>query len=357
MRRALNSIAANLTRIRTRKAMARRAIAGGLLPLRAGRWRLGSSFSVHSALASLPPPLDAAKQWGGWRSGGLLKQAMALAEKAVPPWTVRVAAPPTPAAPALACDVVLINRLGEPVGFDTDESQVVRLIGDAELDAITISAERLGAAYACVAPRRVPGTGYTTEPLIAGRNFAQAGPDERLAMVHQFWAGLVRQPAASLSPECLAAWTRSAREVIASRGHDQDMQSQLQTGMDELIARAKVCFTHGDLFADNIIVAADGPILIDIDKAGLAPAFTDVVTLLLFESRTLRDDLARAYFAGRFDEHLKRLGCTLSTVDSGLERLVQIYGWLSWKLTTETLSPLNIARLLEVLDDHTDARR
>jgi hypothetical protein len=110
-------------------------------------------------------------------------------------------------------------------------------------------------------------------------------------------------------------------------------------------------------FGENIIINSTGrPIIIDIDKAGIAPTFTDIMTLFVFEARTLRFDLMDKFFRGDYDAELNKLGLPLETDKNNNVKLAVFITWLGWKMTTERFAEINLTRFFNVLTKYIDIK-
>lgn len=349
-------IADQVRRITRRKELARALITKGDFPVRQGRWVIGPQFSRHASVKALPAPLDSVKQWGGWRKGSALKLLRGLLVDILPP---RRAHRERPSDFAYACDVVLINRLKKAVGFDLSASKVVRQASPEECIAHARAHFQVSQIYPCVPFHIDKERGFIIEPMIAGHPFHAASDSERDRAVELFLQRLCAAPAEQPGRDETNRWRQTCHEMIRRWIGEVSRQTAVLEIVDAVIDAAKWSWAHGDLFAENIIVTSDGPIVIDYDKAGIAPSFTEIMTLAIFEARNLRPAPLECLFSGRYDAELAALGAKVGHPDAADQARGLFFAWLGWKTSLEDFGELNVMRYIDAaegaIDD--DARR
>ena len=344
---ALLKIADQVHRIRRRKRLARTLISDSRFPLRAGRWIIGPQFSRHASVQSLPPPLDSVKQWGGWRRGTWLKRARDLLTDIVPPWGVQRE---DRGSSVCSCDVVLINRMKRPVGFDLLAGKVVREAASDERERLRQAHSRISALYPCVPFEVDEVHGLVIEPMLKGHAFHAATAIERARALELFLHALVAADPEDAPQAASDKWRRHSHDLIRVWVGDGPDGDAVLAGVDAIVAKAKWCWTHGDLFAENIIVTSSGPIVIDYDKADVAPAFTEVMTLAVFEARNLRSSILEGLLWGEHGERLMVLGALAQTPSTPSDKRALFFAWLGWKTTLEDFDEINLRRYVEAAE-------
>jgi thiamine kinase-like enzyme len=337
----------NLRGIACKKRLAAEIIAKGNFPIRTGLWFVGPEFSRNYAVPKLPSPLDGVKRWGGWRKGKILKLFVRLFEVLIYPWITYASRPQNA---QFVADVVLVNRLHEPIGFDLKEHKVIKSMSIRQIRLLETCVSHLDKIYLCVPFQADHESGYTFEDMISGSVFSVTSEEVRIDCVQHFFEGLRSATSLVLDSEAIDRWHTACRELLSQNSDSNLEHYKIIKYVDELIVKAKTTWVHGDLFGENIIVTSEGAVLIDYDKSGIAPTFTDIMTLFVFEARTLRFDLMDIFFQGGFDKEFISLGCQLDGEDVFLQRVSIFISWLGWKMTTEDFSLINMKRFLEVLE-------
>ena len=339
-----NKIVSNCRGIIYKKKLASKIITRGSFPLRPGLWIIGPDFSRNIAVKKLPPPLDKVKQWGGWRSDKILKVFVRLSRLLIYPW---VAYTSKQSVSKYVADVVLLNRLNETVGFDL---KVIKPISHHQLRVIETSVLHLSKIYTCVSFQVDYKAGYIFENMISGSVFSVVSDEVRSSCVNGFFEGLQVSTPMELDSESVDRWHTACHELLPQIPCAELFHHNIIKHIDEIITDSKRSWIHGDLFGENIIVTTDGAVVIDYDKACIAPTFTDIMTLFVFEARTLRFDLMDNFFKGEFDQEFADIVCQFDGDDTFIKKVAIFISWLGWKTTTEKFSSINMSRFLDVLE-------
>lgn len=338
--------------IARKKRLAAEIIGRSYLPVKSGFWRIHPEFSRSFSVPRLPPPLDGVKKWGRWRNGKVLKSFVRLSEILIYPW---LAYATRPAGAEFAADVVLVNRLFEPVAFDLSAKKVIRHMTKQGVREFETGVSHLSKMYSCPPFQIDHDTGYVIEDMISGSAFSVASASQRVASVTQFLNGLQAAQSMAIDEQAIFNWRTASDDLLLQLPVDRVLHKKIIESLNEIILKAKTSWVHGDLFGDNIIIDANKKaFVIDYDKSGVAPSFTDVMTLLVFEARTLRSDLMDTFFDGRFDQEFAGLGCALAGDDALAKKVSAFVAWLGWKLTTEEFSAINMSRFFSIINGYID---
>jgi len=354
MKKISSRIFSNLNNIFRKKRLAAKMLLVKEFPVRAGFWLIKPEFSRRVTIHKLPPPLDKAKQWGGWRNGRVLKVLMSVAEYLIFPWFVWVRGDKQG---KFYADIVLINRLREPVGFDLNDKRVIRKLSNNEIDTLLINASKISDIYSLTEFEVDHESGYVIENMIAGTAFSYSSSINRLFSVNKFIEGLKMVESDILSDAVMMSWKDASYSLLPRLNMEEKAKVEVEKNIINICTSAKKSWVHGDLFGENIIINSTGrPIIIDIDKAGIAPTFTDIMTLFVFEARTLRFDLMDKFFRGDYDAELNKLGLPLETDKNNNVKLAVFITWLGWKMTTERFAEINLTRFFNVLTKYIDIK-
>ena len=319
-------------------------------PVRSGKWFIGSEFSRHIAIKKLPPPLDTVKQWGGWRTGRVLKFFVNISEISIFPWFVNVSSDKSY---EFFADVILVNRLHEPVGFDLKEKKVIRIMSVDEAHKHTESVSHLSKFYNCAAYHIDQSSGFVIEEMVDGISFSRSSIKNRTESVSKLFIGLDKADNTTLSDGSMHHWSEKCQQLISRLNSYGIDVKKVAFKLDDIFIQAKISWTHGDLFGENIIINNErGPILIDYDKYGVAPSFTEMMTLFVFEARTQQKDLINSFFKGHYDKEFLNLGISFSHHDVLENKIALFISWLGWKLTTEEFSEINLERFFDVISPY-----
>lgn len=346
VRGVFSRIVAASVSIARSKRLAAEVIAKSAVPLRSGAWKVGRHFSRHDSVAQLPPPLNLVKQWGHWRRGERLKASMRLLEAAIPPWrSMRT----TAGDPQYEADVLLINRLGQPVGFDLQRGSVVRTCSREEAEQLERKRLELAPIYDCVSFEAHDTAPYIIEPFVRGVSFGVAPVEEREAAVRGFLDGLMSAPAQVLPAADAQEWRMSTAEILPRFQLTESVCSAISDSAARLVSEARCSWVHGDLHGDNIVMRSGSPVVIDYQTAEVAPSFTDIMTLFVFEARSQRPRFLTALARGEYDAALRALGCDIREPH---DRLAIFVSWLGWKATRERFSRINVERFVGLAKEH-----
>jgi Phosphotransferase enzyme family len=339
----------NWRRIYLKKRIAKKIISECAFPVRSGLWVIGPEFSRNHDVRRLPPPLDTVKSWGDWRKGKILKALVHFSEVLIYPWITRASGP---AKGKFVADVVLINRLNDLVGFDLAENKVIKSMTSHQIKHLETGVLHLTKIYTCVPFQINHETGYVFEDMISGCAFSVVSDEMRIKSVARFLDGLLLAPSLALDMDAICSWQTACRVLLPQIPCSDLPLSKIEKYIGDIILNAKTSWVHGDLFGENIIVTDTGEVVIDYDKSGIAPTFTDIMTLFVFEARTLRYDLMDTFFNGGFDQEFDIMGCRLNGDESLFQKVAMFITWLGWKTTTEDFSSINIRRFFDVLEKY-----
>lgn len=322
-------------------------------PLRRGTWALGWHFSRHSSLAKLPPPLDLTKQWGGWGGGPVLRTLVRMMGVLLPPWqakrTVGSNAP-------FESDVLLVNRLGQPIGFDLRRSVVVRLSTYDETDQLKEKYSHLAQIYNCVPFEIIEPGPYIVEPFIRGESFGRAPAASRQAVVRGFLDSLLAAPRQPPPVPAASHWEVMTDQLISEFELSPAASVAVRASLATLLTHAKYSWVHGDMFCENIIVRDGLATLIDYyETAQIGPCFTDIMKLFITEARANRPELLKSFGNGMLDDDFRSMGCPIG---DPVDRLAIFVAWLGWIESRGTYSALNadkLGKLVRVARDNLPA--
>ena len=340
----IKKIFINVSSIAKKKKVAAQFLKSGTFPLEGGLWVIGSEFSRKSAVKQLPPPLDTVKQWGGWRKNDILKYAVNCVEILTYPWFAWV---PFDGKVDVRADVLLINRLMEPVGFDLKKRLVIRIHSTLNQNFLKQVYTSISGIYPCLESSYDSEIGYAVEELISGRSFTSSSDINRLKTFDLLISGLSKAPEVAKNEKACLDWLFMARGLIARL--PVSLRSNVEAEVICICNRAKFSWVHGDLFGENIIISDEKTMVIDYDKAGIAPSFTDIMTLVVFEARSLNLDLADRFFSGKYNDDFKKMGVLIDKRKQVTVGIAIFIAWLGWKQTTEEFSEVNVARFFEIL--------
>ena len=190
--------------------------------------------------------------------------------------------------------LVVMSKAGEPILFDRDCTEVVRVTGSPQTDTARDDARRALARYFVVPAVQVLSAGrIVREEFVEGEAFLHAGPEPRARVVDQllqryesltdcearrapagFWAGAVAAVRALDLPPTM-------REGLA----------QLDQSFVDRAREIPFAPAHGDLSGSNLFVNARGGAFIDMDDCDFFPAFFDLFFLAHQEFLRGRDDV------------------------------------------------------------------
>lgn len=199
----------------------------------------------------------------------------------------------------------------ESVLFDVDRRRVLR-VRHADPDSARAEIPtRVGHHVQVAAFEVLAGGRLFVEELVEAETLSSVtDPVRRLQVVTslvQGYADLVRAETAGTARALLDEAVASARSVPLPVG----LGAWLDQNAERMLARAAawpLVPSHSDLTASNILLRQGEPVLIDFEWAGYYPFFYDPTSLLLREAAEYhRDDLLRAFSAGRLDDEFAAL--------------------------------------------------
>lgn len=130
-----------------------------------------------------------------------------------------------------------------------------------------------------------------------------------LGAFHRTTVGLVATPRAAglidYSASSIARWTRSAWPCLEECSA---VDPELDRGLDdignamELLQRSPTMLIHGDLYPENVLVAAGRVVPIDWERAGIGPGEIDLAALIDGWPRATADACIASYLDGRWPD-------------------------------------------------------
>ena len=325
MATSLARVFKGLRRLSAKKQLGAQAIRDGHMPVRAGLWIIGPSFSRRWG-GQLPAPLNAVKQWYNFRPAKLLRSPIKLSGIVIPPWFARSKA--SQSTSAYVADVVLVNRAMELVGFDLAESIVMRRSDPSESQKVMSLVDNLRPTYACPRLMADPHGEFIFEELVLGDPFSRAGAADRTRCVAAVLDALGSATAVPLSRELSHQWAERCAPLLA------DLSGGTRRGIEEELPRIiNECTTgwiHGDLSGENIIFRDGRWFVIDFDQVTIGPMFFDLVSLLINEAGWGRAELLDAFFLGDYDAALSGLGVQPGRTEPAVWRAALCAATIGW---------------------------
>jgi hypothetical protein len=199
----------------------------------------------------------------------------------------------------------------EAVLFDPARSKVLRLRHDTS-SQLRIEVPRRFSGHLDVAPFEVIGDGrYLLAELVTGVSMRDVTDEARRAAAvrslldgYTSLAGAEREGS---SRELVAA----AVEAAEAADIPAELRAWLSSNGADVVERASswpLVPSHADLITGNVVLAEDGPVLVDFEWAAYRPFFFDPLSLILSDaSEHGRTDLLRDLLGHRHDDRLKTL--------------------------------------------------
>lgn len=267
---------------------------------RPGLWYVLGPYARHHR-ARLPDSLHDAIH-------GLVKRRVArsIVERAMPPWHT-VIPEPICGTQRRNCTIGYLAKTGDWKLFDLEKDDVWTRSRVPENSYQDIENVKRFRPYFFVPESytvQQDGTLWRCDTYIHGRKLAQCRSDEREAafrsLLHQhlvFARCEAREPNLELTRRAIETMRRFAPDSIPGLFVEKRCEQLERLGSNLALLPA-----HGDLNAQNVIISAGQPWLIDWDAAGeLQPVLYDLLSLILWEADLGRFDLLRAFFGGAFD--------------------------------------------------------
>lgn len=346
--RVLHKALAKVREMAVKKRVAASTIRHQLLPVRAGLWLIGSEFSRHSRVGSLPEPLSSAKQPGGWPASRYYAPLMRVAAWISPPWFSVFRG----TASNVAADVVLVNKAHEPVGFDLVRRLVLRRGTQAEVAQRSARHAKLHQTYRCASVSFDQNLGLMVEPLVPGRGLAVCTGEDRATCIAQIFAQLAAAPVAPVPAETVSRWGELAGQTAPLLDLPETVRTDVARRVSDLIGRAKRCWIHGDLSGDNIVVQDRAFTVIDLDTVVAGPAFADIMTLSFAEARLRRCDFLDRLLTGMYDDQLMALGCDISPGERDASYTALFVAWLAWCRVSGDFPEKDLGRFIALWTQH-----
>jgi thiamine kinase-like enzyme len=185
------------------------------------------------------------------------------------------------------------------------------------------------------------------EDLLLGLPFTKISITEQVSITKKLLIRLTSSPDNDLPLQDFDKWFENFDVLLKSKSSNKEICFDFD--ILEQFRTVKSTWIHGDLFGENMVVQAGlSEVLIDFDKVEVAPAFTELFTLFIFEARSQRPALLEAFFDGCFDEYFNHLGLNIS--NSLENKYAMFLAWLSWKQVKEEFEDINIVRFYAVIN-------
>lgn len=243
--------------------------------------------------------------------GGEVKGRLkALAGASTPPVLSAVRhrhAPPLE--PGLLGVCALGTNRGNAVLFSRDGRHVLRVYRDGRVPEAEVTLRPLLERHLGLSASRVlPGRAVVLERFAVGEPFGRLDEDRRESTFRRLlerYAPLVAAEARRPKPPFHDV---APTEEVARATARWLVPSDAAGPGGPIDLRAPGVPSHGDVYGDNLLVAADGTFeLIDFERCAVLPIGYDPLNLVLNESEEGRHDLATSLLSGAFDAELRRL--------------------------------------------------
>lgn len=220
------------------------------------------------------------------------------------------------------------SRRGRVLAFAPGSKKVTTHFTDAGGAEDSLASQRELADYLPVVPFE-PGEDAraVVAPYINGVPMHRASTDAQFLAYRELLAGLCRLTQDRRHPPMSAA---EAQEAVGiglefTTGPCNEFLGRHSEQLAAYLRGSPLVPSHGDMCGNNIIVAADGAKVVDLEQFGLMPFFFDALMIPLVNARDLgSSQLLLAVYAGDFDPLLDDLHRRAGMPDFGAVRMLSL---------------------------------